>query len=274
MKKLTKVIMSGAAVAAIGCSMAFGLVGCGGGEGDNTVTINGSSSVTPVMQALAAAYEADHPDVRIDINQTDSGSGVVAAIDGTADIGMASRLLKDSETSQGVVGKTMCNDGIALVVGVGSTATNITTDEVKALYTQLTPAAGGAITGAVGRGAGSGTRSFFDEHFEITEYNSGVSTSQETGDVISALTGTTSVLGYISYASLEANKNAIKAISLDGVECTIENIVAGEYALQRPFVIVTNPDHELSEAAQAFYDYLFSEDAQEVITAEGCISIL
>lgn len=272
MKKLTKVIMSGAAVAALGASMAFGFAACGGNT-TTTITVNGSSSVTPVMEVLAAAYEEQHSDIRIDVNQTDSGAGVTAVIDGTADIGMASRALKDDEISQGVEGQTMCNDGIALVTGVGCTATNITTEEVKALYTELTPACDGVITGAVGRGAGSGTRSFFDEHFEISAYNSDVSTQQETGDVVSTLTGTTSILGYISYASLAPNANAVKAISLDGVECTIENIVSGDYKLQRPFVIVTSSETELSEAAQGFYDFLFSEEAQEIITAEGCISI-
>lgn len=270
MKKLTKVILSSAAVAALGCSMAFSLTACGGGE---TITITGSSSVTPIMQALAAEYEKDH-DVRINVSQSDSGAGVKDTIDGNNDFGMASRLLKDSEISQGVRGETLCNDGLALVVGKNCPATNITTNEVYELYKNNTAACDGAITSAIGRGAGSGTRSYFDEHFGLEDgYHSAVGTQQETGNVIEALNGTTATIGYISYASLAANTNTIKALSLDGIACTLENILSGSYALQRPFVIVLSENRQLSEAAQGFYDFIMSDEAQAVITAEGCISI-
>lgn len=271
MKKLTKVILSGAAVTALGCGMAFGLAGCGSTE---TVTINGSSSVTPLMEVLAARYEASHDNVRIEINMTSSGTGITAAINGTADIGMSSRWLENSELEQGVSQQQLCKDGIALVVGTECTATNITSAEVTALYQNLTPACNGAITNAVGRDQGSGTRDYFDESFKLEEsgYHKDVGTGAETGNVIELLNGTSNTLGYISYGSLAANEGTIKALSVDGVACTLENIESGAYSLCRPFVIVLNNDAELSDAAQDFIDYIMSAEAQSVITGEGYIS--
>ena len=99
-----------------------------------TVTVSGSSSVTPVMQVLKEEYEALNPDVTIELQQSDSTTGVNDAIAGTSDIGMASRALKDSELEQGVVGTVIANDGIAVIVNNGSTVTGLTSEQVKGIY--------------------------------------------------------------------------------------------------------------------------------------------
>ncbi len=270
MKRFGKVVAVAAACAALTCSVAA-FTACGGNT--DSITITGSSSVTPLMEALAAAYEEDH-DVRITISQSSSGAGITDTQGGNNDFGMSSRALTDEELSSGVTGETLCQDGIALIVGSGSSATNITTDEVKALYSNGTAACDGVITAAVGRDSGSGTRDFFDEHFELSTYASSVDSQAETGNVIQTIIGTTNTIGYISYGSLAGN-NGIKAVSLDGVECTVENILAGDYALVRPFVIVLPEGgvSGMSQAAQDFYNYIMSDDAQEVISSEGYISI-
>ena len=99
-----------------------------------TVTLSGSSSVTPVMQVLKEEYEALNPDVTIELQQSDSTTGVNDAIAGTSDIGMASRALKDSELEQGVVGTVIANDGIAVIVNNESTVTGLTSEQVKGIY--------------------------------------------------------------------------------------------------------------------------------------------
>ena len=99
-----------------------------------TVTVSGSSSVTPVMQVLKEEYEALNPDVTIELQQSDSTTGVNDAIAGTSDIGMASRALKDSELEQGVVGTVIANDGIAVIVKNESTVTGLTSEQVKGIY--------------------------------------------------------------------------------------------------------------------------------------------
>lgn len=97
------------------------------------VVVAGSSSVTPVMEKLKEAYEKVNPDVEIEINQSDSTTGIQAAMDGTADIGMASRELKDSESS--LTATVIAIDGIAVVVNNENTVDDMTADEVKAIFT-------------------------------------------------------------------------------------------------------------------------------------------
>lgn len=98
------------------------------------VTVSGSSSVTPVMQVLKEEYETLNPDVTIELQQSDSTTGVNDAIAGTSDIGMASRALKDSELEQGVVGTVIANDGIAVIVNNENTVTGLTSEQVKGIY--------------------------------------------------------------------------------------------------------------------------------------------
>lgn len=99
------------------------------------VTVAGSSSVTPVMEKLAEAYKALNPNVTIEVNQSDSTTGVTSAIEGACDLGMASRELKDSETSQGVTEKVIATDGIAVIVNNDNKVDNLTSDQVKKIFT-------------------------------------------------------------------------------------------------------------------------------------------
>ena len=98
------------------------------------IVVGGSSSVTPVMEKLKEAYMALNPDVTVEVQQSDSTTGVNDAIAGTSDIGMASRALKDSELEQGVVGTVIANDGIAVIVNNESTVTGLTSEQVKGIY--------------------------------------------------------------------------------------------------------------------------------------------
>lgn len=99
------------------------------------VVVAGSSSVTPIMEKLAEAYEALNPDVKVEVQQSDSSTGVQSTIDGTCDLGMASRELKDSELSQGVKPVVVAMDGIAVIVNTGSSIDDLTTDQVKGIFT-------------------------------------------------------------------------------------------------------------------------------------------
>ncbi len=115
-------------IASVDDAQAFESTGVSG-----KVVIAGSSSVTPVMEKLKEAYEKVNPDVEIEINQSDSTTGIQAAMDGTADIGMASRELKDSESS--LTSTVIAIDGIAVVVNNENTVDDMTADEVKAIFT-------------------------------------------------------------------------------------------------------------------------------------------
>ena len=98
------------------------------------VVIAGSSSVTPIMEKLAEAYKAVNPDVTVEVQQSDSTTGVNMAIEGTCDIGMASRDLKDSEASSGVSATSIAKDGIAVIVAPASIVDSLTSDQVKAIF--------------------------------------------------------------------------------------------------------------------------------------------
>ncbi len=100
-----------------------------------TITVGGSSSVTPVMEKLAEAYKALNPDVTIDVQQTDSTTGMTSAADGIVDIGMASRELKDTELEAGLTPTVIALDGIAVIVNNDSSVTGLTTETVRGIYT-------------------------------------------------------------------------------------------------------------------------------------------
>ena len=98
------------------------------------IVIAGSSSVTPVMEKLAEAYEAINPGVEIELQQSDSSSGMTSTIDGVCDIGMASRALKDSEIEKGLTGLTIAMDGIAVIVSNDNPVDGLTTEQVRDIY--------------------------------------------------------------------------------------------------------------------------------------------
>lgn len=99
------------------------------------ISLNGSTSVGPVMEKLAEAYKALNPDVSIDIQQTGSGAGITSATEGTCDIGMSSRELKQEELDAGLTEMKIADDGIAVIVNLDNPITNITSDEVMKIYT-------------------------------------------------------------------------------------------------------------------------------------------
>ncbi len=103
-------------------------------ETNGKVVVAGSSSVTPVMEKLAEAYRELNPNVTIEVQQSDSTTGVNMAIEGTCDIGMASRELKDSEAASGVTPTVIAKDGIAVIVAPTSSVNELTTEQVKSIF--------------------------------------------------------------------------------------------------------------------------------------------
>ncbi|MCI5510705.1 MAG: substrate-binding domain-containing protein [Eubacterium sp.] len=99
------------------------------------VTVAGSSSVTPVMEKLKEAYMAVNPDVEIEVQQSDSTTGVNSAIEGICDIGMASRELKDSEASEGITAQAIALDGIAVIVNLNNPISDMTSEQVRSIFT-------------------------------------------------------------------------------------------------------------------------------------------
>lgn len=106
-----------------------------GGQVSGKVTVAGSSSVTPVMEKLAEAYKAINPNVEIEVQMSDSTTGVTSAIEGICDIGMASREIKEEETAQGVTGQVIAMDGIAIIVNNENPISALESSQVKDIFT-------------------------------------------------------------------------------------------------------------------------------------------
>lgn len=248
----------------------------GGLEG--TVTLVGSTSVTPTAQAIADAFMEENADVKVEVQGIGSSAGVKATDDGSADIGMASRELKDEENELGIETHTIAYDGIAVVVHPNNSVSDLTPDQIGKIYKgEITnwSEVGGADEEieVVSREEGSGTRSAFEELMGL-EGDEGSLVKQDAtfsdgnGAIHSNVAQKENAIGYISLSYLD---DQVKALTVDGVECTVENIKSGEYAVSRPFLMLTKG--EISEAAQTYLDYALGEEGQTIVEKEGAISV-
>ncbi len=248
------------------------LTGCSGSKG-GTVSTDGSTSMEKVIGALGESFENDNSGVTFTYNPTGSGSGIKAVLEGRCDIGLSSRNLKDEEKADGLTETVLAYDGIAMIVHPENPVSDLTLEQIAAIYTgEITNwnevgGSDGEIV-LIGREAGSGTRDGFES---ITGTEDACKYRQEltsTGDVITTVAGNPNAIGYASLASV---KNSVKAISVGGVAPSEATIKDGSYAVQRPFVLVTKTDAELSETAKKFFDYITSADANEIITSAGVV---
>ena len=239
-----------------------------------TVSTNGSTSMEKVIGILSEQFMEDNDQVTITYDANGSGTGIEAAANGTCDIGLASRNLKDAEVEKGLVATTVALDGIAIIVNENCPVDDLTVEQIAAIFTgEITDWAdfgGKGAIACIGREAGSGTRDGFES---ITKTADKCVLAQEltsTGAVIAAVKSSANAIGYASFAAVEGQEG-IKVLTVEGVECTEENISNGTYVIQRPFNLVTVGDAELSEAAKAFFDYMLSEDAAELIAQAGAV---
>ena len=240
-----------------------------------TVSTNGSTSMEKVIGVLKEQFMADNSGVSISYDATGSGTGIEAAANGTCDIGLASRSLKDEESAKGLVGTTVALDGIAVIVNSGSKVSDLSLEQIAKIFTgEATDWNGvGGDAGqiaCIGREAGSGTRDGFES---ITKTADKCKLSQEltsTGAVIEAVKNNKNAIGYASLSSVEG-KDGIKILSVGGVQCSEATILDGSYVIQRPFLLVTNSSKKLSDAAQAFFDFATSKEAASLIQAAGAV---
>ena len=242
-----------------------------------TVSTNGSTSMEKVILTLNEQFMIDNPDVKASYDPTGSSTGIEAVKNGTADIGLSSRALKEEETAEGLVGANLALDGIAVIVNADCAVTDLTVEQIAQIFTgeiknwSELGGADGEIA-CIGREGGSGTRDGFES---ITGTEGTCVLAQEltsTGAVIEAVKNNPQAIGYASLSAVEG-KDDIKAIAVGGVACTEETVLDGSYQIQRPFVLVTKTDAKLSEAAQMFFDYITSAEAAEVIAAAGVVAV-
>ena len=242
-----------------------------------SVSTNGSTSMERVIGALSEQFMADNSGVSVTYDPTGSGAGIEAASNGSADIGLASRALKDEEKAGGLTETVVALDGIAVIVNADSKVEDLSVEQIAKIFTgEITDwsevgGEAGKIS-CIGREAGSGTRDGFES---ITGTKDACKLDQEltsTGGVIEAVAGNANAIGYASLSAVEG-KDTVKAVTVGGIACTEETVLDGSYAIQRPFVLVTNTDASLSTAAQAFFDYATSTAANDLIKAAGAVPV-
>lgn len=293
-KKSMAMVLTGA--------MMFGLVACGNADTVETVSdvasenadesnqketqvaenlsgsiaLAGSTSMEKLANAVAESFMEKYPNVTVTAEFTGSSAGIESLLSGTADIGDASRALKDSEKEAGAVENIVAIDGIAVITDSNNAISNLTQEELTNIYTGVTTnwsELGGddnAIV-VIGREAGSGTRGAFEELLGIEDQCAYANELDSTGAVMAKVAATPGAIGYVS---LDVVDDSVKAFSLEDVEATAENIKAGKYFLSRPFVMATKGEiSEQNDLVQEFFNYLSSDEGKKVISGVGLITV-
>lgn len=268
MKKKTVVSLAVATILAL-----TSLTGCGNSRLSGTVATDGSTSMEKVIGALGESFMNENDGIRFTYNPTGSGSGITAVSEGRCDIGLSSRSLKDEEKAQGLTETVLALDGIAVVVNPENQVNDLSIEQIASIYTgEITNwnEVGGADAEIVviGREAGSGTRDGFESITKTSEKCQYRQELTSTGDVITTVSQNPDAIGY---TSLSAVKDNVKALSVGGVAPSEETVKDGSYAIQRPFVLVTKDGVKLSDAAQAFFDYVTSDKVADIITGTGVV---
>lgn len=268
MKKKTVVSLAVATILAL-----TSLTGCGNSRLSGTVATDGSTSMEKVIGALGESFMNENDGIRFTYNPTGSGSGITAVSEGRCDIGLSSRSLKDEEKAQGLTETVLALDGIAVVVNPENHVNDLSIEQIASIYTgEITnwSEVGGADAEIVviGREAGSGTRDGFESITKTSEKCQYRQELTSTGDVITTVRQNPDAIGY---TSLSAVKDNVKALSVGGVAPSEETVKDGSYAIQRPFVLVTKDGVKLSDAAQAFFDYVTSDKVADIITGAGVV---
>ena len=285
-KKLTSLFLAGV--------LTLSLAACGGASNNNDsaasandgaadaaqaeslsgkVTLGGSTSVEKVIGALSESFMQEYPDVDVTYDPTGSGAGITGAQEGTLDIGLSSRALKDDET--GLTATTFALDGIAIVVNPENAVSDLSLEQIKGLadgtITNWSEVGGAdAPVVLIGREAGSGTRDGFESIVGVKDACKYESELTSTGAVIAAVASNPNAFGY---ASLSAVDETVKPVTVDGVAASEATVQDGSYKIQRPFVFVTEEGAALSEAAQAFMDYATNAQVNELIQGAGAVPV-
>ena len=243
-------------------------------ELSGTVNTDGSTSMESVVKALGEAFMELNPGVTVNYSGTGSGTGIQSAIDGTCDLGLSSRALKDEEKQNGAVENIVALDGVAVVINPANGVEDLTVEQIAQIFTgEITNWSElGGTDGEIavfGREAGSGTRGAFEEIVGVEDACKYTNEYSSTGDVIGNVASNPNAIGY---ASLSAVNDTVKAVKVNGVAPSEDTVKDGSYEIQRPFVMVTKEGTQLSEAAQAFLDFAMSADAAEIIAVAGAVS--
>jgi len=270
LKKILLALFVGIAVLNLG--------GCGSsGTSKSTATsgeINGggSTSVQKIVDALGSEFTALNPEIKFTYSGTGSSDGIKGAKAGTYSFGCSSRELKEDE-KVGLKEVTFAYDGIALIVNPANTVTNLTKEQLAKIYTgEITnwSDVGGADAPivVVSREDGSGTRTAVEELLGFTEkLKSDATVKEGNGNVQTTVVGNPNAIGYVSLTFV--NKS-VKALDVEGIEATVDNVINKTYPISRPFLAIYD-ETKVDAATLAFLDFMMSPEGQTIVEKTGGI---
>ena len=235
-----------------------------------TVNVSGSTSVLPLAQELADAFEAKYTNIRVNVNGGGSSQGVKDVSEGISDIGNTSREIKESEKALNLIENVIAYDGIAISVNPANPVTSLTTEQIQGIFK-------GEITNwsevggndqeilVISREDGSGTRGAFEEILKLEDESGSLVTEDAlifngNGGVKAALASKENAVGYLSLGVVD---ESIKTLAVDGVDISVDNIKSGSYTISRPFLM--NTPQEVTEGAQMFIDFILSDEGQAIV---------
>ena len=264
------------------------LAACGGGNtpgapvsdpsaDSSTVSVSGSTTVQPLAEKLAEAFMTEYSGVRIDVQGGGSSVGVKAAGEGTSDIGMASREIKESELAEfpnlNII--VIARDGIAIVAHPDVNVSDLTVEQVRNIFSGKTTNwkdLGGEDQNifVVSREEGSGTRGAFEEMVmgEDALIAANAILQPSNGSIRTTVSTTPYSIGYLSFGYLD---DTVKSISIDGVAPTEPNAADGSYPIVRPLNMLTNG--EPAGVVKAFLDFILSDAGQKLVVEDGYIPV-
>jgi len=243
----------------------------------STVSVTGSTTVQPLAEKLAEAFMTENTGIRIDVQGGGSSVGVKAAGEGTSNIGMASREIKDSEMVDFPNLKVfvIARDGIAIVAHPDTKVSDLTVEQVRDIFS-------GKVTNwkefggedqnivVVSREEGSGTRAAFEEMVmgKDVMITASAILQPSNGSIRTTVSTTPFSIGYMSFGYLD---ETVKSLSINGVAPTEQNAADGTYPIVRPLNMLTNG--EPTGAVKAFLDFILSEAGQKLVSEDGYIPV-
>jgi phosphate transport system substrate-binding protein len=240
------------------------------------LVLTGSSTVAPLASEIAARFEEQHPDVRIDVQTGGSSRGIADAISGIADIGMASRNLAEDE--QELQPHQVAIDGIALIVHQDNPVESLSREQVVDIYLDKINSwadVGGNDEEIVvaNKAEGRGTLEVFCNHFGLD--HAAIKADVIVGEnqqAIKTVAGNPLAIGYVSIGAAEyeaAHGTPIKLLAADGIPAGRETVMSGEYPITRPLLLVTKG--ETDPLAKAFLEFALSPNVDDLIEAQSFV---
>jgi phosphate transport system substrate-binding protein len=233
-----------------------------------TVTVAGSTSVSPLMELLTAGYAKVRPNVKFNISATGSGDGIKAVPAETAEIGMSSRELSPAEIGTGIDVHLIAIDGIAIIVNANNPVSNLTLDQIRNIYTGVVTnwsQVGGKAgkIAVVSREPGSGTRGAFEEIVKFQDkLVRGAVEFDGTGAVKAEISRNADAIGYISLGSVDSS---VKTLNVDGVAASTANVLNRSYKIARPFLLLTKKGRRLNRETSDFLAWVLTPAGQAIV---------